>query len=151
MAYKPAPKAKTAAAPKTAAKKPGQPVITAAKRPAPKAARKAAPKKAAETVTLKTVFEQLADGHGMPKKQAHAMAAELVDVMTGIPEERRSGAHERLGHHRGEGSPGAHGTQPGHRRGNPDCRQQEGGFPRCQGAEGGSLRQACRRSAAGHR
>jgi DNA-binding protein HU-beta len=93
MASKPATKAKTITAPKTAARKPGKPAViakatvappAAAKKPAAKAARQAAPKKAAETVTLKTVFEQLAVEHEMPKKQAHAMAAGLVDLVTGI-------------------------------------------------------------------
>jgi DNA-binding protein HU-beta len=83
MASKPAAPAKKAAPPKAGAKKPGIPVI-AAKKPAAKAARAAAPKKVAETVTLKAVFERIAEGHEMPKKQAHAMAAEMVDVVTGI-------------------------------------------------------------------
>jgi DNA-binding protein HU-beta len=87
MASKPATKAKPVAAPKAAAKKPATPVMTAkasppaAKKPAPKAA---APKKVAETVTLKTVFEQLAEAQDMPKKQAHVMAAGLVDLVTSI-------------------------------------------------------------------
>jgi DNA-binding protein HU-beta len=42
------------------------------------------PKKIAETVTLKTVFERIAEGHEMPKKLAHAVAAEMVDMVTGI-------------------------------------------------------------------
>jgi DNA-binding protein HU-beta len=96
MASKPATKAKPAAASKAAAKKPGKPVMTATKKPAATAARTAAPKtahkavpaavpkKAAETVTLKTVFEQLAEAQGMPKKQALAMAAGMVDLVTGI-------------------------------------------------------------------
>jgi DNA-binding protein HU-beta len=85
MASKPATTAKPAAVPKVAAKKPGKPAITvAAKKPAATAARTVAPKKAAETVTLKTVFEQLAEAQDMPKKQAHAMAAGMVDLVTGI-------------------------------------------------------------------
>jgi DNA-binding protein HU-beta len=96
MASKPATKAKPSAAPKAEAKKPGKPVMTAAKKPAataariatPKAAPKAAPvatpKKVAETVTLKTVFEQLAEAQDMTKKQAHAMATGMVDMVTGI-------------------------------------------------------------------
>jgi DNA-binding protein HU-beta len=89
MASKPAAKTKTIAAPKAAAKKPGKTVAaaspqSAAKKPAPKAAPKAAPKKATETVTLKTVFEQLAEAQDMPKKQALAMAAGMVDLVTGI-------------------------------------------------------------------
>jgi DNA-binding protein HU-beta len=84
MAHKPATKAKTAAAPKTAAKKPGKPVTTAAKKPAPKAARMAAPKKVAETVTLKTVFEQLAAGHDLPKKLAQSLLTDFVASVTSI-------------------------------------------------------------------
>jgi DNA-binding protein HU-beta len=85
MASRPAAKTKTVAAPKTAAKKPRKTVAavsppSAAKKPTPEAA----PKKAAQTVTLKTVFEQLAEAQDMPKKQAHAMAAGMVDVVTGI-------------------------------------------------------------------
>jgi DNA-binding protein HU-beta len=89
MASRPATKTKTVAAPKAAAKKPGKTVAavsppSVAKKPAPEAAPKAAPKKAAETVTLKTVFEQLAEAQDMPKKQALAMAAGMVDLVTGI-------------------------------------------------------------------
>jgi DNA-binding protein HU-beta len=85
MASRPAAKTKTVAAPKTAAKKPRKTVAavsppSAAKKPAPEAA----PKKAAQTVTLKTVFEQLAEAQDMPKKQALAMAAGMVDLVTGI-------------------------------------------------------------------
>ena len=89
MASRPAAKAKTVAAPKAAAKKPRKTVAavsppSAAKKPAPEAAPKAAPKKAAQTVTLKTVFEQLAEAQDMPKKQALAMAGGMVDLVTGI-------------------------------------------------------------------
>jgi DNA-binding protein HU-beta len=84
MASKPATKAKTVATPKTAAKKPGKPALAAAKKPTATAARTAAPKKAAETVTLKTVFERIAEEHEMSKKQAHAIAADLVDAVTSI-------------------------------------------------------------------
>jgi DNA-binding protein HU-beta len=96
MASKPATEAKQVTAPKAAAKKPAKPAVTAAKKPAataaptatpktpPKAARKAAPKKVAETVTLKTVFEQLAEAQDITKKQALAMAAGMVDLVTGI-------------------------------------------------------------------
>jgi hypothetical protein len=73
MASKPATKAKTAAAPKAAATKPGKPVIAAAKKAAPKAARATALKKVAETVTLKTVFEQLATAHDLPKRLAQSL------------------------------------------------------------------------------
>jgi DNA-binding protein HU-beta len=78
MASTPATRAKVAA-PKAAAKKTGKPVTAAAKKRAA-----AAPKKAAETVTLRTVFERLAEGHEMPKKQAHAMATGMVDLVTTI-------------------------------------------------------------------
>jgi DNA-binding protein HU-beta len=101
MASKPATKAKTAVAPKTAAKKSAIPAMTAAKKPAataaPKKTQKAAPvatpkkvtkavvaPKKAETVTLKTVFEQLAEAQDMTKKQALAMATGMVDLVTGI-------------------------------------------------------------------
>jgi DNA-binding protein HU-beta len=88
MASKPATKAKTIAAPKTAAKKPAKPALDATKKPAATVARtptpKAAPKKVVETVTLKTVFEQLAEAQDMPKKQALAMATGMVDMVTGI-------------------------------------------------------------------
>ena len=45
--------------------------------PAPKAKPVAAP-----VVTLKAVFEQLGDAHGLPKKQAHALLADFVAAMT---------------------------------------------------------------------
>ncbi len=83
MATRPATKTK-AAAPKPAAKKPlGKSALAAASKPAPKAARMTAAKKA-ETVTLKMVFEQLGAGYEIPKKQAHAMADGLVDLVTKI-------------------------------------------------------------------
>jgi DNA-binding protein HU-beta len=78
MASRPATTTKKVAVPKAVAKRPEKAA------PAPKAARMAAPKKVAETVTLKAVFEQLAVEHEMPKKQAHALAAGLVDRVTGI-------------------------------------------------------------------
>jgi DNA-binding protein HU-beta len=84
MASKPATPAKRATAPKVAAKKPGKPVIAAVKKPAAKTARAAAPKKAAETVTLKTVFEQLAEAHDLPKKQAQSLLTGFVASVTGI-------------------------------------------------------------------
>jgi DNA-binding protein HU-beta len=80
MASKPA--AKKAAPPKAAAKQPGKPA--AAKKAAPTPTRKAPPKKVAETVTLKTVLEQLAIEQDIPKRQAHAIAAGLVDRVTAI-------------------------------------------------------------------
>ena len=82
MATKPAEKAKKAAAPKVAAKKQGKPIASAAKKPAAAAARVAAPKKVAETITLKAVFDQLAEAHEMPKKQAQALAAGMVEMVT---------------------------------------------------------------------
>ena len=33
-------------------------------------------------MTLKTVFEQLAEDHELPKRLGHAMAADLVEVVT---------------------------------------------------------------------
>jgi DNA-binding protein HU-beta len=72
MATRPAP-AKPTPARKTAAPKP----------PARKAAA-AAPKKVAPApqVTLKAVFEQLAETHELPKKQALAVMADLVATLT---------------------------------------------------------------------
>jgi DNA-binding protein HU-beta len=86
MASKPVTKAKTTAAPKVAAKKPAKPALAATKKPAATVARAATPKTApvVETVTLKTVFEQLAEAHDMPKKRALAMATGMVDIVTGI-------------------------------------------------------------------
>jgi DNA-binding protein HU-beta len=88
MASKPATKAKPSAPPKAATKKPGKPVMTAAKKPSATAARtataKAAPKKAVETVTLKTVFEQLAVGHDLSKKQAQSLLTGFVASVTSI-------------------------------------------------------------------
>jgi DNA-binding protein HU-beta len=88
MASKPATKAKTIATPKAAVKKPAKPALAATKKPAATVARtatpKAAPKKVVETVTLKTVFEQLAEAQDLPKKQALAMATGMVDMVTGI-------------------------------------------------------------------
>jgi DNA-binding protein HU-beta len=80
MASKPA--AKKAAPLKAAAKQPGKPA--AAKKADAKPTRKAPSKKVAETVTLKTVLEQLAIEQDIPKKQAHAIAAGLVDRVTAI-------------------------------------------------------------------
>jgi DNA-binding protein HU-beta len=91
MASKPATKAKPSVAPKVAAaKKSASPVTTAAKKPAATVAtRKTAPKagaapKKAETVTLKTVFEQLAEAHDLPKKQVHGLLTGFVASVTGI-------------------------------------------------------------------
>ena len=76
MASRPATKAKVTD-PKTA----GKPVPAPAKKPA---AKTAAPKKLAETVTLKTVFEQLGEAHGLPKKQAQSLQTDFVASVTRI-------------------------------------------------------------------
>jgi DNA-binding protein HU-beta len=77
MASKPATTAKKAAAPATAAKK------SPAVRPVAKQAAPAAPqKKAAETVTLKGVFEELAAGHDLQKKQAQLIMEGMVERLT---------------------------------------------------------------------
>jgi DNA-binding protein HU-beta len=44
----------------------------------------AAPKKVAETVTLKTVFEQLAAGHDLSKKRARSLLTDFVASVTSI-------------------------------------------------------------------
>jgi DNA-binding protein HU-beta len=51
----------------------------AAKQPARAAAKKAS---APTVVSLKAVFEQLGETHGMPKKQAQALQADLVAALT---------------------------------------------------------------------
>jgi DNA-binding protein HU-beta len=83
MASKPATKVKTPSAPAAPPKKLARPAA-AARKPLTPSAHKAAPKPPAETVTLKTVFEWLAEAREMPKKQAHAMAAEMVELMTSL-------------------------------------------------------------------
>ena len=77
MASRPAP-AKKAPAKKAAAKSPA-PATTkkAAVPPAPKAKAVTAP-----VVTLKAVFEQLAETHALPKKQAQQLLADFVTAMT---------------------------------------------------------------------
>jgi DNA-binding protein HU-beta len=70
--------AKKAPAQKSAAKKPA--VATASAKPAPPAPKAKAV--AAPVVTLKTVFEQLGEAHGLPKKQARGMLADFVAAMT---------------------------------------------------------------------
>src|SRR6478752_3595595 len=83
MAPKPTTTAKQTATDKGSVKNPGRRVAAvAAKSAATPVARGAAPKKAGETVTLKGVFEQLAQTHEIPKRQAHALAAELVELVT---------------------------------------------------------------------
>jgi DNA-binding protein HU-beta len=80
MATKPAMKAKKAAAP---AKKAPKPAIrpTAPRKAASKAAVRGAEKKA-ETITLKLVFEQLAQQRDMPKKHGHEMMEGMIDLVT---------------------------------------------------------------------
>ena len=70
--------AKSAPVKKPAAKKPA--VATASTKPPPPAPKAKAV--AASVVTLKAVFEQLGDAHGLPKKQAHGILADFVAAMT---------------------------------------------------------------------
>ena len=65
---------------KPAAKKPA--VATASTKPPPPAPKAKAKAVAASVVTLKVVFEQLGDAHGLPKKQAHGILADFVAAMT---------------------------------------------------------------------
>ena len=44
-------------------------------------AKKAATPKKGEVVTLKSVFEQIGESHGLAKKQAHGMAAGFVQAL----------------------------------------------------------------------
>jgi DNA-binding protein HU-beta len=70
--------AKKAPVENSAAKKPAVAVATAKPAiPTPKAKAVAAP-----VVTLKAVFEQLGEAHGLPKKQAHGLLADFVAAMT---------------------------------------------------------------------
>ncbi|HEX3753536.1 MAG TPA: HU family DNA-binding protein [Rhizomicrobium sp.] len=77
MVTRPAP-AKSTPARKAAAQK------APARKAAVKKSAAAAPKKAvpAPQVTLKAVFEQLAETHELPKKQALAVMADLVGTLT---------------------------------------------------------------------
>ena len=84
MASRPAATRKKAAAPVVAASKgrnPTNPVMPA-KKPVPAPARAIPRKQAAATITLKSLFEQLAEGHDLPRKQAHALLAGMVELMT---------------------------------------------------------------------
>src|SRR5690349_10566569 len=56
----------------------------------PAATEKAAP---ATVVTLKTLFEELGAAHELPKKQAHAMMADLVNAVT---KQLKKGARIRM-------------------------------------------------------
>ncbi|MBS0164378.1 MAG: HU family DNA-binding protein [Nitrospira sp.] len=56
----------------------------------PAAAKKSAP---ASAVTLKTLFEELGAAHELPKKQAHAMMADLVSAVT---DQLKKGARIRM-------------------------------------------------------
>jgi DNA-binding protein HU-beta len=52
--------------------------------PAKKApAKKAAVAKKVETITLKSVFEELAEAHDLPKKQGHELMAGMIEKLTG--------------------------------------------------------------------
>jgi DNA-binding protein HU-beta len=73
MATRPA-VAKKAPVKKAAAKNPA--VATASRKPTPPALKAKAV--AAPVVTLKAVFEQLGEAHGLPKKQAHGLLADFV-------------------------------------------------------------------------
>jgi DNA-binding protein HU-beta len=70
--------AKKAPAKKSSAKKAA--AATATRKPTPSAPKAKAV--AAPVVTLKAVFEQLGEAHGLPKKQAHDLLADFVTAMT---------------------------------------------------------------------
>lgn len=79
MATKPAiSRKKEAATVGTAKRKAAKPAASPAKTPA----RAAPQKKPAATITLKTVFEEMAAGHEIPKKQANALLAAMVETVT---------------------------------------------------------------------
>ncbi len=75
MATKPAAKAKA-----RASAAPSKKVSAPAKQAAP--ARKEPSKEPTKTHTLKSIFEQLAASHEVPRKQAQAMANGMVDLIT---------------------------------------------------------------------
>ena len=78
MATRPAVSGKKAAAPAGAAKKKSaKPAASPTKTPS-----RATPQKKAATITLKTVFEEMAEGHDIPKKQANALLAATVETVT---------------------------------------------------------------------
>ena len=100
-------------------------------------AEKTAPK--VNTVTLRQLGASLSEAHEIPKKQA---AAVLEDLVTMITKHLKKGDKIRiggLGRAAGPEAPGAHGPQPGDRRGDQDQGVEEGGLPRRQGAERGRL------------
>jgi len=70
---------KTAATAGAAKKKSAKPAASPTKTPS----RSAPQKKAAATITLKTVFEAMAEGHNIPKKQANALLVAMVESVTG--------------------------------------------------------------------
>src|SRR6195952_4577239 len=78
MATRPTVSGKKAAATASAAKKPAKPAASPTKTPS----RATPQKKAAATITLKTVFEEMAEGHNIPKKQANALLAAMVESVT---------------------------------------------------------------------
>ena len=88
MATRPAPAKKAPA--KTAAAKPLAAAARQSKPASPAAKAKAA---AAPVVTLKTVFEQLAEAHALPKKQAHAL---LADFVVAVRTHLKAGARLRM-------------------------------------------------------
>jgi DNA-binding protein HU-beta len=75
----------------------GKPVATAKAPASPSAAKKpiakAAPKKTADTVTLKTVFEQLAAAHELPKKLGQSL---LTDFVAGVTKILQNGDRLRM-------------------------------------------------------
>jgi DNA-binding protein HU-beta len=78
MATRPAVSGKKATPTAGAAKKKSaKPAATPASTPS-----RAAPQKKATTITLKTVFEAIAEGHDIPKKQANALLAAMVETVT---------------------------------------------------------------------
>jgi DNA-binding protein HU-beta len=58
-------------------KKSAKPAASPAKTPS-----RATPQKKAAAITLKTVFEEMAEGHDIPKKQANALLAAMVETVT---------------------------------------------------------------------
>jgi hypothetical protein len=84
-------------------------LMTKAKaRPAP--ATKAAVPKKTEVVTLKSVFEQIGESHGLAKKQVHGLAAGFVEALT--THLVKGDKVERPWHSRGKEPFGSQGAEP---------------------------------------
>ena len=100
----------------------------------------AKPAKAA-VITSKQLAGQLAENHDLPAKQAQAMLDGVVGLLVDHLKAGDKLRLKRLGYPGGEGPSRTHRTQPGHRRGRADCRQQEDRISSGQGTQRRDLMQ----------